>query len=200
MKQFELLGDFSSVEAFQKSHAKPDVIFLDINLPGIDGIKFAKQLANTNIVFVTAFPEYGATAFEINALDYLVKPVTEERFQKTVVKILNTIPPYPFKLPVIKDNIVIFIDYNSIIYIEAQDKYAYAITLNNEYKIYKWNLNKLEQFLPKEFIRVHKSYILNSNYIFGFNKKENKLLIHGLDINIPVGKKYFKNLKDFFNI
>ncbi|KAA3621706.1 MAG: DNA-binding response regulator [Flavobacterium sp.] len=171
---------------------KVDLIFLDIQMPELKGTEFAEIISNTavRIIFTTAYSEYALQGFELNALDYLVKPITFQRFLSAVEK---------FPLPESKeDTIVIKSGYDlhkvklkDIIYIESESEYVNYFLENGKNILANQSLAKLEETLPKLFIRVHRSYIVNRDKVTGL--KSRNLLLSGH--SIPVSDSYFTMVK-----
>lgn len=169
---------------------KPDVAFLDIQMPGISGIEVARKVAGTcAVVFITAFNHYAVEAFENEALDYLVKPVTDERLQKTVGRLrerLNSEQPLAPNISEIIEKVslsiqkspghlqwiktqhkdgVRLIPVGDIYYFRATDKYTTVRTKDGEFLIRK-AIKELEQELdPDQFWRVHRAAIVNARAI-----------------------------------
>ncbi|HEX8334820.1 MAG TPA: LytTR family transcriptional regulator DNA-binding domain-containing protein [Segetibacter sp.] len=172
---------------------RPDIIFLDVQMPYLTGIEVLDQLEENYtpaVIFVTAFDNYALSAFENNAIDYLVKPFTNERFQKALQKAYkhwkqtvssnsepySTIPDlkkalkklYEEDVPStisIKDGTKIYIVHlEEVSYIESAGNYAMFYTKERKY-LHKETLQTLEESLPSTFIRVHKSVIVNTAYI-----------------------------------
>lgn len=204
MTSFEIIGCFESVEDFFKNKKKndPDVVFLDIELPKTNGIKASKYLDKYEIVFVTAYSEYAVDAFEINAVDYLTKPVSEIRFIETVNRIeakLNSKKRIN-RIAVDYNNEIIFLDFDEIYYFEYFNKSILVITKDNEYilKHYK-NIGKLEKDLPLNFLRIHKSYIVNLDYIEKFIKDPISLQMKNEKI-LPIGKTHLREVKKILKI
>jgi DNA-binding LytR/AlgR family response regulator len=166
-----------------------DIIFLDINMPYLNGLEFANKLKNpSRIVFVTAYSEYAVKAFELHALDYVVKPVEDERLTLTISKIKHlllsekpSIELYRKKISLLEQtlkkqqyttNITVnvgsmkkVIPVAGILYFESDGKYSKIAYGEQEYLI-NTTLKQLEKELdPKLFWRVHRSYIVNINAI-----------------------------------
>ena len=162
-----------------------DLIFLDIQMPGMTGLELLGKLTHPPmIIFTTAFDQYAVKAFEENAVDYLLKPVERERLKKTIEKIkrihqqerypvqsqlksllefLNK--PKPKHFPVKVGDSVIFIDYEDIFYFKADDKLVTVNTYDKAY-ICSDTLTLLEKKIPAEvFLRCHRSAIVNVNKI-----------------------------------
>jgi DNA-binding LytR/AlgR family response regulator len=172
----QCLGEFKgAVDAFAALHAYPvDVIFIDIEMPGINGLNFIRSLKKTPaVVFITAYTEYAVDAFEIDAVDYLVKPVTMERFLKTVSKIIPTQDQqttvqqraYNSSIFLKADRRLVRIDLGSIIYGESLGDYL-KVHCMDQILIVHMSLGKLEALLPVHlFIRIHRSTIVNKQFI-----------------------------------
>lgn len=149
-----------------------DLLFLDINMPGISGIEFLKSLTNPpKVIFTTAYREFAVDAFELDAIDYLVKPISFERFLKSVNKFLSQAKSN-HKTENIKvrdkDYIVLKSDkknykikFSDILFVESLDNYIKVHTIDFSIICYE-RLSGIEKELPiSEFIRIHRSYIVN---------------------------------------
>lgn len=156
-----------------------DVVFLDINLPGMDGLEVAERLAeladNPYVVFVTAYSEFAVRAFEVSAFDYLVKPVTENRMEQTVNRLLSTLDAaipqsseYPKRLDrlaVNRGDKMVLLDLGHIHYFQAEGDYSRVFADSGSY-LANYSLKALEERLdPKLFFRCHRSYIVNLNKV-----------------------------------
>lgn len=170
------------------------VIFLDINLPRLSGIGFLKTLAHPPLViFTTAYPEFAAEGFELDAIDYLVKPFSFERFLKAVNKVLEKLErktteksKAPASIFIKADKKVYKINLDDILYIEALDDYVKLVTVQQSYLVND-TLKSLQEELPAtHFMRVHKSYIISKNNIVFF--EGNYVRIGEKDI--PIGASY----------
>ncbi|HEY6438204.1 MAG TPA: LytTR family DNA-binding domain-containing protein, partial [Ignavibacteriaceae bacterium] len=183
-----------------------DLLFLDIQMPHLLGTNFLRTLKNPpKVIFTTAYRKYAVEGFELDAVDFLLKPISFERFLKGVNKILQlnllghgdatvqsenhpeSIPPFLYFRA---DRKMVKVLFNDILYIEGLNDYIKIITTNKTI-VTKHLLASLEEMLPsKEFIRIHKSFIIAINKIESFNadsveigKKE-----------IPVGRLFKLNL------
>jgi len=170
------------------------LIFLDINLPKLSGINFIKTLLHSPlIIFTTAYPEFAVEGFELNAIDYLLKPFSFERFLKAVNKALEKL-----NVPVTQNNsesLFVFlkvdkkihkVDLDSIFYIEAIGDYMKVVTSTGQLIINE-TMKKLQESLPANFfIRVHKSFIISRNKI---NFIEGNF-VQVEDKSIPIGATY----------
>ena len=177
---------------------KVDVMFIDIQMPEITGLDFVRSIAEAPlVVFCTAHPDFAVEGFELNAIDYLLKPVAYDRFCKTIDRIKEYMNLKTSKEVEQSDieNEYIFIKsnqkqiklgYEQILYIEAFADYIKLFTAEKRY-ITLQTMKNMEQKLPKDkFIRVHRSFIVGIKYISSFNSTE--LEING--VKIPVGKSY----------
>ena len=171
---------------------KIDLIFLDINLPGKNGIDLIRMLDHPpKIIFTTAYSEYAATGFELEAVDYLVKPFTAARFEKSINKFLEA----PSKQQQSKQKEFIFFKVNNeliktyftdIHYIEARKDYFMVYTTQGSF-LTLMTMKTAEELLPSElFIRVHRSYIVNKQMVSGVSIY--RLSVAGKEI--PIGEKY----------
>lgn len=189
--EFEIVGEVGNVnEAISVIEAtQPDLIFLDIHMPEKSGFDLLEELTLApEVVFTTAYDEYAVQAFEVNALDYLVKPLRDERFSKTIEKVKkgfkknleNTNKPFPMHRKIfIKDGeSCYFVPLADIRLIESMDNYA-RIYFDDMKPMIKRSLNLLEEKLdPTVFFRVSRSQIINTYYIKNINTQfNNKLTI-----------------------
>lgn len=151
---------------------QPDLIFLDIQMPQKNGFELLEELDQVPIViFVTAFDEYAIQAFEVSALDYIVKPVHSERFDKAIQKAIDQINQRQKEPKTTKHQIFIkdsdkcyFIKLNEISYIKSIGNYA-QLHFNGKSALVKRSLNYLEKTLPEYFFRCNRSEIINQQYI-----------------------------------
>jgi DNA-binding LytR/AlgR family response regulator len=197
-KGLSLEGCFNNAQSAGEflTDGKIDLIFLDINMPGINGIEFAETLPEkTLLIFITAYAEYALKGYELDAVDYLVKPVHAERFQKAIDKALSY-----HKLLVTENNKsdietitsdYIFIKserkyfkivFNDILFIEGLKDYVVIHTATQKI-ITAMNVKTINSQLPTQvFARISKSYIVNIRHISSFDN--NSLLINNHEITI----------------
>lgn len=194
----ELAGAFSSplqaLEVLQRE--KIDLVLLDIQMPDLTGIQFLKSLESKPVViFTTAYPEFALEGYELDVVDYMVKPFTLERFLHGInkaIKILKGAKHEPDKingdfLIVYADHKIYRIELSSILYIEGLREYVSYYTSDGKRIIALESLKKLEEILPKDkFIRTHRSYIVPINLIKVI--EGNNVLINGKFI--PIGVSY----------
>ena len=173
-----------------------DLVFLDINLPKLSGINFIKTLIHSPlIIFTTAYPEFAVEGFELNAIDYLLKPFSFERFLKAVNKAFEklnastTLNNDSDKITFIflkADKKIHKVDFDNIHYIEAIGDYMKIVT-DTGHLIINETMKKLQEELPaRSFIRVHKSFIISRSKI---NFIEGNY-IQVADKSIPIGATY----------
>lgn len=143
--------------------SKVDLLFLDINMPEISGISLARTLINPPLlIFTTAYPEYAVEGFELEALDYLVKPFSLERFLKAVNKATTRVKAkdLPTHLVVKADRRLYHVRLDDILFIEAYGDYVKLHT-RHQILVPKEPLNSIEERLPiGQFLRVHRSYLV----------------------------------------
>jgi DNA-binding LytR/AlgR family response regulator len=168
-----------------------ELIFLDITLPKISGLDFYRSLSNPpHVIFTTAYPEYAVNGFEVNAVDYLVKPFPFERFLKAMNKLQDQLKP---NTPSFQDYILVQADkkthkvnYDDILYMEAMGDYVKIFSAGKTLIVHH-TLQKLQELLPSgRFFRIHKSYLISLqriDYIEG-----NMVIINSTQL--PIGQTY----------
>ncbi|PQA92607.1 DNA-binding response regulator [Chryseobacterium shigense] len=175
-----------------------DLIFLDIEMPSKNGIDFYKSISqNTKVIFTTAYSDYAVDAFSINAVDYLLKPFSFERFKTAVEKVkLNSVNDDVDYLSIRADYKLHKINFNDIVLIEGLDDYI-QIHLKDHSKITARSSMKsiLEKLSEKEFIRVHRSYIVPVNSILTIVNRN----IHIGEFVIPIGETYKEGVMAIVN-
>jgi len=194
----ELKGSFENpLDAISTLKSKTiDVVFLDIQMPELKGTDFAKLIGSeTQIIFTTAYSEYAIEGFELNALDYLLKPITFERFLSSANKLkskLLTKPNVDESITIKSGYDLHKLKFSKIIYIQSDSEYVYFFTEDKKIMSYQ-SLKSLEKILPESiFMRVHRSYIVNKNFVTGLKGKD--LLLS--ETNIPVSATYFEVVKN----
>lgn len=193
--QLKLAGTFRSAKEFSKHTKEFDVVFVDVKLPSESGLSLARKLKGVGIVFVTAYEQYAAQAFEVGAIDYLVKPVREERFALCVERIIQTYSKPLIKLPVKEGKNILMLNFDKVLYIEAFGKKCVAVTTFGEFEVYRWGVNELERRLPKNFLRIHKSYICNLDKVKRLIRVPNMEIELDDSSLIPVSRQYQKFVK-----
>jgi DNA-binding LytR/AlgR family response regulator len=195
----------NAVEAFNiiNSH-KIDLIFLDINMPEISGLSFARSInKNIKIIFTTAYREYAIDGFDLKAVDYLLKPISFERIYQAISKYKNEILPLNPEpvtelsfdtndfIFVKSDRKMVKINFAEVDYIESLADYL-KIHLNDKTIITRETITNIEAKLPqREFLRIHRSYIVSINKIESFTNEF-------VEINkkaIPISRSYKNDVK-----
>lgn len=198
----------------------PDLVFVDVSMPDITGIQLSKELNRLNIdcmiIFTTAYDQYAIDAFDVNAIDYILKPYEEERVLKAASKAKSIIegnnlstkktPPSNIsfnKLPVLKDDKLILSDIDDILFIYTEDRNIYIKT-NKETYTSNLSLQELEDRLGgKGFFRTHRSYLVNLNKIREVSPWFNGsyiAFVEGLSDEIPISRNHVKLFKQILGI
>lgn len=193
---------------------QPDIIFLDIQMPGLSGFEVLTHLDEIpHIIFSTAYDQYALQAFDVHAVDYLLKPYTRQRFHTAIKKLKTENSPqslqplaesllheanYPEKILVQRHQKLIAVPVKDILRIEASGDYALLITLTEQY-LSNYGITQLESKLsPKHFIRVHRSAVVQLDAIREVHKNISSfdiVLING-DI-VRVSRSYMENFKKY---
>lgn len=184
-----------------------DVMFLDVNMPEVNGMQFAEALGRLKnppvIVFVTAYGEYAADAFAVNAIDYLVKPVEEDRLKQAVAKVAQYFAAQNKKvsndrIPVEKNGKKVLVDTEDIRYIMAKDDYSYLFTEDDRY-LSTVSLANLEARLGEQgFFRAHRGYLVNLAYVTEVESISGgtlRLTLRGVEEQIPVSRRRVPSIK-----
>ena len=187
-------GGSSLYEAFLKNPF--DLVFLDIEMPGIDGITLAKRLRavseNVQIVFLTSHIEYALEGYEVNALRYLVKPVDMNKLSE-VLKYIQDKKNNSRQIMIKQEGEDIVIDISDVIYMESMDKNVRIVTSKSEY-ITRYNISDYEEELKNSgFLRIHRGYLISLSKVKKIVK--NDVVMDG-DISLPVSRSNIKTLKD----
>lgn len=177
-----------------------DVLILDINLnSNISGIDLAKEIRKHNkkvyLIFSTGHLEYSLVAYSVKTFDYLPKPLTIERLEITVNRLLDDLSNGASKKFIKLDKKTI-INENEINYIKKDGMKLVFCTTSGNYETYS-SFNKIKNILPDNFVRCHKSYIANTNTIQNINTSTNTVLFNN-DLYCDIGPKYKNNLMEVF--
>ncbi|MCD8178655.1 MAG: LytTR family DNA-binding domain-containing protein [Tannerellaceae bacterium] len=199
--RLELAGDFSNaVSAMQFLNGNPvDLIFLDIQMPKVTGLEFARMVPpDTLIIFTTAYSEYALDSYDIDAIDYLIKPIQFARFQKAVSKAVSyyhmlkneekeAIESIQEDHMFVKADRKYFkVEFNDILFIEGLKDYL-ILQCTNQKIITRMTLkNMLEELPSGQFLRVNKSYIVNTKHITSFDNNDIFIRTH----EIAIGNSY----------
>ena len=201
IEQLEIAGTFrNAVSAFTFLQSNSvDLIFLDIQMPKLTGIDFLKTLKDPpKVIFTTAFRDYAVDGFELEVVDYLLKPIPFERFLKAVAKVLHTpgssTVPLQAKPEMTTEDFVYFkVDkkmvktrMSEILYIESIKDYVKVKTVEKDI-ITQQKISYLEESLPKDlFLRVHRSFIVNVSKVDAYSATDIELGKH----QVPIGRNY----------
>jgi DNA-binding LytR/AlgR family response regulator len=174
------------------SREQVDLLFLDINMPGLSGISFARSLTvSPLIIFTTAYPEFAVEGFEVNALDYLVKPFSFERFLTAVnraqlrLKENKTENEISRKIVLRADKKIYALEFSDIEFIEGQGDYI-KIHLSDKFLMVHHTLKSFLDTLPAgDFMRVHKSYVVNLRKISFIEGNQIRIGEHMIPVSPP---------------
>lgn len=205
----EITGRYDSAEkAFAAAEKMPpDVLFLDIDMPEMNGLQLREKLMHVPAcIFITSYPDYAVESFEMAALDFLVKPFTHDRFAKTIVRLKEylTIRHKAELLNhtlgadtlFIKDGINhIKLQLHEIIYLEALNNYTSIVTTNRKFAVLSTLGNLVKENGFGNFIRIHRSYAVQKHFIKKVSADE--VLVNN-NIALPIGRSYKEALKGFF--
>lgn len=206
--ELNLVGCFNSAVAAMKTlrEEPADLLFLDIQMPELSGLEFAHLLPQqTRIVFTTAFDRYALDGYKVNAVDYLLKPISYKDFMKTVNKVINLVNrEHVCKILNQDKYIYVKSDYklhrvmfDHILYIEGVKDYV-KFYVENECKsiLSLMNMKNLEDYLPQpQFMRVHRSFIVNTQKISQIDR--GRIVVN--DIYIPVSESYKERVQNYLD-
>jgi two-component system LytT family response regulator len=210
--QVTVVGEADSVPAAVKAIQKlnPDIIFLDIQMPGDSGFDLLdKTDVDAHIIFVTAYDEYAIRAFEVNALDYLLKPVNPERLAKALEKLGEHELDQPTRVRKLKydDRLFLmlgqhfkFLKVNTILNIKSAGDYSEVQTADGTKGLILKSMKEWETRLPvQHFLRIHRSTIINMEFIERVEEWFNysfKLFLKGVEEPYVISRRYATRLKD----
>jgi two-component system LytT family response regulator len=210
----EVVAEASNVSEGVKTIRKfqPDIVFSDIEMPVLNGLQlldfFNPEEVNFELVFVTSYSEYAVRAFQLSAIDYLLKPVDKELLTKALNKVrakqnyqqqerfgllkknIETITPTKIALTVLNE--VSFIDLSEIIYLKADNVYTEFYLANKDTRIISRPIKEYEKMLVgKDFFRTHRSYLINLNQVKTYSKTEGGFIVmsNGHIVNLARERK-----------
>lgn len=215
--QMEIIGTFDDGLDVLKflQHHEVDAIFLDINIPSLDGVLLAQNISKFAhrpfIIFITAWKEHAVEAFELEAFDYILKPYQESRLISMLNKLyaawqqrsqasapVSALVPAPATVNLIKDERIIVTDSNDIYYAEAHEKMTFVYTRRESY-IMPVNITEFCSRLPENrFFRCHRSYCVNLGKIREIEPWFNNtyiLRLRDLDFQVPVSRSKVKEFR-----
>jgi two-component system LytT family response regulator/two-component system response regulator LytT len=224
----EIIGKYTDPsEALEKvKKSRPDVVFLDVEMPELDGFSAAQEIINmglgTHIIFATVFEKYALKAFEMDAVDYVVKPFSENRINVTVDRIAKKVqnsqiaecPVNAFvkhnlsgrginRIAVWRENSIVLLAPEAIIYFTMEEKKVAVHTKDDVYESGS-SLAELEEKLENRgFFRCHKSFLINTEYIDKITPwfhSTYMIRLKGIPEQIPVSRYYTKTLKGLLKL
>ena len=213
-------------EAIQKiEELNPDLIFLDIQMPDLTGFEVIEKLSRKpNIIFTTAYEQYAIKAFETFSIDYLLKPIKEERLKQSMEKLrqfgrLNTsinvsglqdiirqfqAPAKTTALTIRSGDRIILLRFETISYLEAEDKYVHVYTLDGQKYLTDQSLTALSEKLPAQFYRIQKSYIINKEKVKEMHRHFNGRYLFIMEdkaaTRLTSGRTYHEEIKAEFGL
>ncbi|MGZ5190075.1 MAG: LytR/AlgR family response regulator transcription factor, partial [Flavisolibacter sp.] len=204
---------------------KPDLVFLDIQMPDLTGFEVLQKLDfQPNIIFITAYEQYAIKAFESYSIDYLLKPIREERLEQSIHKLkafgrteiqtdISVIkkmmeelkaPKKPTAFPVKQGDKIILVRFENISHLAANDKFVELYTVDGKKYLVDQTLTSLLERLPETFLRVQKSYILNKERIKEIHKHFNGRFIIIMDdksqTRITTGLTFYESIREAFGL
>lgn len=199
------------------SEQLPDVLLLDIRMPVMDGIEAAehaqKLFRPPAIIFTTAYDTHAMQAFELNAVDYLLKPIRLERLQAALAKAqvlgpaqreaLHALAPQRTHFSIHERGRVLLVPVNDVIYLRAELKYLTLRTAEREYLL-EDSLNHIEQEFGERFLRIHRSCLVTRDAVTGFERRQDAegdtqwvVMLKGLEETLPVSRRQQHIVKEF---
>ena len=196
---FEILASCSdALEArnFLNDHTV-DLLFLDIEMPKLNGLALLKTLAEPPaVILTTAYREYALEGYELDVLDYLLKPISFERFIKAINKYKKQQPKSPEtptppekSIYIKSDRKTIKLKLSDILYVEAMNNYILVHTMEQKHVVYQ-SISSFAEELSEQFIRIHKSFLVNRSRVSAFSKEQVEIG----DISLPVGRTHRNKL------
>lgn len=200
-------GESAIIKAMQ---LQPDVVFLDIEMPKIDGMEVAKTLGALKkvplIIFATAYPQFAAQAFRVHAMDYLLKPYDEEQLRQTIERVEQllqrtqpeTSPKRMDRLPVETEGEIHYIPIGDILYVHREEKWTKVVTPTRDYET-RMTLKELDSRLThSSFFRIHKSILVNLVHVSSLTPWFNgayQLEVDERPEKLAVSRNYVKELR-----
>lgn len=193
-------------------NARPDLLFLDVEMPGMNGFELLDQLPKDSfdVIFTTAYSQYAAQAFKAKAVNYLLKPIDEVEFETAVLQWqeeremkknlsserLNELLTYMKREGILKNKIALpvsegfeFLEISDILYCQSQNNYTLLFTTDKRKLVLSKTLKEFEKLLDKYFfIRIHKSFLINPNYMKKYYRNDGGYLVMQDGKSIPVSK------------
>ncbi len=198
---------------------QPNIVFLDIEMPVMNGFQLLEKLGaiNFSLVFVTAYDQFAVKAFRFSALDYLLKPIDGKDLQAAVQKAMQRHWPVQQQLTMLKDQVqgtqknhpgkialpyqngVSFVEVENIVYCESENNYTRFYTTDGQQHLVSKNLGDIQEVLEeRNFLRVHRQYLVNLDHIKKYVRGEGNYLVLSNDTNIPVARSQKEKLIERF--
>ncbi|RYY61654.1 MAG: response regulator [Chitinophagaceae bacterium] len=222
--QVEIIGEAENGSAALSlvTDLKPDLVFLDIEMPVLNGFEMLAELTvQPRIVFTTAYDQYAIRAFEQNSVDYLLKPIEKERLEKTITKLssfdqekeaasieklLGEVQKKQETktLTVKTGDRIILLKITDLVYAQADEKYVFLFTSDGRKHLTDYTFASLEEKLPAQFVRIHRSAIINSEQVVeirrGFNGVFNFILNGFTSQPVSSSRSYADTLRTRFEL
>ena len=187
----------------------PEVIFLDVQMPGASGFDLLESIdASTKVIFITAYDKYAIRAFEVNALDYLLKPISKERLAKAIKRLTTNEQAqsvqgkkagYEDVIYVVANGALKFIKLSLLKCLTAEGNYSYIFYAGKPRALVSKTLQEWEEILPEQhFVRIHRSTIVNFEYVEKVAKCRNytqEVFVRGIDKPFVMSRRYAVKLK-----
>lgn len=219
-QKVEVVAECTSSEAglLQIKAMQPDLVFLDIEMPVMNGFQLLEKIGaiNFSLVFVTAYDQFAVKAFRFNAMDYLLKPIDGKDLKVAVEKALQQ-KPFPQQLQLLKQQLhggekyhpdkialpyqngVTFTEVKNILYCEAENNYTRFYVVGGQQCVVSKTLGDIQEVLEeRNFLRVHRQYLINLDHIKKYVRGEGNYLIMSNDENIPVARNKKEKLVERF--
>lgn len=178
---------------------KPDLLFLDIRMGEISGVELAREIPKgTFLVFTTAYVRYAVDGFDLNAVDFLHKPFSFDRFCRAIEKAqqLKKLRELSREPVLTNEEITVKVEYKNmkirladVIYIEAMDNYIRIHLLHVRSVLSQMSLKNLQELLPEKFVRIHKSFIVPLYRVSSYTRTS--LTLYNSDITLPIGRTFY---------
>ncbi len=199
----EVRGTDSATEALRVLQAEEvDAVFLDIQMPGLTGLDLAQVLSRFKapppVVFVTAHEEHAVAAFELRAVDYVLKPVREERLAEAVRRVVEAGAPAPsgdVQIPVERGGVTRFINRSEITHVEAQGDYARLHTAEGSHLVRTPLSSLAEQWAPAGFVRIHRSVLVALPHVEEVRSEGGRVSVVVGGIELPVSRRHTRELR-----
>jgi DNA-binding LytR/AlgR family response regulator len=211
-KKLTLLGSYESpviALAELEGNVDVDIIFLDVEMPEMTGLELLDNLkTEPRVIIISGKEKYALNAFDYDVTDYLLKPITYSRFYKSVERAIEkTVSLSKVESGNNKDEIfirenssLVRVKFSEILFVEAQENYVSLQSFNKRFLIH-FTMKAIEKELPQNsFIRVHRSYFVNSDHISSITGNRISIKLQKETIHIPIGKSYKETLLNKLNL